>query len=248
MQDEVLKRYINEVLEAYLMEDFADSTRKVAPQPKGATPATGAAPQGQFNIAQLRTIPTLEQVLVYVAATLGNFKIGEGQGRAVFKLGNSQVLKVAKDTGGQGQNKAEATVCSADGSLDLFPQVSELGPQNMWLVTQEASGMTDDLFQKLTGLPWTQFTSGLKGAFEGKAMNVKDVDRQNFIEASKNQFFSKIVRVVKACAYEPGDLAKLDSWGVINGKPVIIDSGFTEAVNQTYYKGQGAPSARTTQA
>lgn len=245
---DALKQYIDAVLESYLMEDFADSTRKVAPPVKGAPPAAGAAPQGQFNIAQLRAIQTLDQVLAYVWASLGNFKVGEGQGRVVFKLGNSQVLKVAKDVGGQGQNKAEATVCSADGSLDLFPQVAELGPQNMWLVTQEASGMTEDLFQKLTGLPWAQFTSGLKGAFEGKAVNVKDTDRQNFIEASKNQFFTKIVRVVKACSYEPGDLAKLDSWGVINGKPVIIDSGFTEAVNQTYYKGNAAPSARTTQA
>jgi cell division protease FtsH len=42
--------------------------------------------------------------------------------------------------------------------------------------------------------------------------------------------------MLNECKYEPGDIAKLDSWGIIGGKPVILDSGFTEAVNQAYYK------------
>jgi hypothetical protein len=215
-------------------ENFADVTKKVT----NVTPSAKMDWQQGFKLDQLRKFNNLEQVLWYVTSTLGSDKIGEGQGRSVYRLGGGKVLKVAKNPGGIGQNEAEAHVCSgASDVTNLFPKVFEVAPNNFWLVTEEASPMTPDVFEKLTGLPWRTFQSGLKGAFESKALNVSQFDKQNFIQASRNPFFSRIVRIIKECKYEPGDIAKLDSWGVIGGRPVILDSGFTEAVNQAYYKG-----------
>lgn len=227
-----LAEYVKAVLEVYMNEEFADVTRKTT-STKPAQPSE----QQQFSLEQLRRIGILEQVLGYVNATLSNMKIGEGQGRLVYKLGGGKVLKVAKNPGGMGQNQAEAHVCAGSSEAsDLFPKLFEVGSNNFWLITEEAAAMSPQAFKSLTGLPWQTFQSGLKGAFESKALNVSAFDKQNYIEASRNTFFSRIVRIIQECKYEPGDIAKLDSWGIIGGKPVILDSGFTEAVNQAYYK------------
>lgn len=229
-----LTEFVQAALESYFMEDFADVTR---PSKSIRPNTTNPQSEGAFSLEQLRQIRTLEQVLGYVNATLGKMKIGEGQGRAVYKLGGNQVLKVAKNAGGVGQNQAEATVCAGEGdTANLFPKVFEKGTGFLWLVMEEAAAMDPESFKRLTGMAWEKFQSGLKGAFENKARNVNEFDKQNFIDCSRNPFFIKIVRVIKDCKYEPGDIAKLDSWGIINGKPVILDSGFTEAVNKAYYK------------
>lgn len=242
MKNTELKEYIQAALGLYLLEDFNDTTKPNKPgQPgqQGQSPPQPGWDSHVFSIEQLRKIQNLQQVLIYVNTTLGAAKLGEGQGRVVYKLGGNKVLKVAKDSGGQGQNQAEATVCAATkDAFGLFPVVSEINPSHLWLVTEEASAMTEELFHKLTGLPWQTFTSGLMGAFSEKLKGTaSEINKQNFINSSQNPFFAKLVRVIKGCKYEPGDIAKLDSWGVINGKPVIVDSGFTEAVNQAYYQG-----------
>jgi hypothetical protein len=231
--------YIAAVLESYLMEDFADVTRKTTSN----RPSPGQQPaKQQFDLQQLKGIKDLGQAQAYADATLP--RIGEGQGRMVYRLGNNQVLKVAKNPGGQGQNQAEATVCSSDGSIDLFPKVAEVGPNNMWIVTQEAQPMSQQAFQQMTGMPFNEFTAALAGAFPNKLDQTKTTQlklQQNKAYYDKyygNPFFRKIVGIIQDCKYEPGDIAKLDSWGVVNGKPVIIDSGFTEAVNQAYYQGK----------
>lgn len=237
---EHLREYIEAVVDAYIMEDFADATRPTQGARQGTRPTKGA-PQNPFNIEQLKNIQTLDQVQAYVNSTLGNALIGKGQGRSVYKLGGGKVIKVAIDQGGQGQNQAEATVCSSSAAGDLFLKPTELGPNHMWIITPEAAGMTEEAFERMTGLNWGLFRSALAGAFPQKLDASTGADKlernkQNYINASNNPFFSRIVRVVQDCKYEPGDIAKLDSWGIVGGKPVIIDSGFTEAVNQAYYK------------
>lgn len=228
-----LHRYIEAAVERYLTEDFDAST---APVRRPTTPGGSTAPQVAFNMEELRKLQDLNSVLEYVNKTLGRALLGEGQGRLVYRVGNGRVLKVAKNDGGVGQNQAEGTVCASSADVvSLFPKVFEHSQAWFWLVTEEAQPMTEEAFQKLTQIPWKMFWSALKGAFSGKASNVTPQDQQNYTQASTNQFFARVVKAIRDCKYEPGDIAKLDSWGIVGGKAVIIDSGFTEAVNKTYY-------------
>lgn len=227
-----LHRYIEAAIDLYLSEDFDASTAPVRkPSSSGSS-----APQVAFNFDELRKLGDLNAVLEYVNKTLGRALLGEGQGRLVYRLGNGKVLKVAKNDGGIGQNQAEATVCASSADVvSLFPKTFEQSPAGFWILVEEAQPMTEDAFRSLTGLPWKTFWSALKGAFAGKASNVTPQDQQNYAQASTNQFFARVVKAIRDCKYEPGDIAKLDSWGIVGGKAVIIDSGFTEAVNKTYY-------------
>lgn len=227
-----LHRYIEAAINLYLSEDFDASTAPVRkPSSSGSS-----APQVAFNFDELRKLGDLNAVLEYVNKTLERALLGEGQGRLVYRLGNGKVLKVAKNDGGIGQNQAEATVCASSADVvSLFPKTFEQSPAGFWILVEEAQPMTEDAFRSLTGLPWKTFWSALKGAFAGKASNVTPQDQQNYAQASTNQFFARVVKAIRDCKYEPGDIAKLDSWGIVGGKAVIIDSGFTEAVNKTYY-------------
>lgn len=227
-----LHRYIEAAINLYLTEDFDASTAPVR-KPSSSGSQT---PQVAFNFDELRRLGDLNSVLEYVNKTLGRALLGEGQGRLVYRLGNGKVLKVAKNDGGIGQNQAEATVCSSSADVvSLFPKTFEQSPAGFWILVEEAQPMTEEAFRTLTGLTWKMFWSALKGAFSNKASNVTPQDQQNYAQASANQFFARVVKAIRDCGYEPGDIAKLDSWGIVGGKAVIIDSGFTEAVNKTYY-------------
>lgn len=166
--------------------------------------------------------------------------MGQGQGRMVYRAGNGLVLKVAKNQGGIAQNQTEIAAC---GSSELFPQIKEAAPQGFWVLTEEAESMTRVKFRELTGMGWGEFISAVGGAFPKKLNKQKTSDgeiqnnRNNYEKHYTNPFFRKILSAINDCKYEPGDISKLDSWGVIGGRPVIIDSGFTEAVQQTHYQG-----------
>jgi hypothetical protein len=230
-----LQLYIEAAINLYLQEDF-DASTAPARRPSGGGGQGGGNDGRGFSFDQLRSLGDLNSVLEYVNKTLGRAVLGEGQGRIVYRLGNGKVLKVAKNEGGVGQNQAEASVCASSADVvSLFPKVFEHSQAWFWLLTEEAQEMTEEAFRSLTGLPWKMFWSALKGAFSGKASNVTQQDQQNYAQASANQFFARVVKAIRDCKYEPGDIAKLDSWGIVNGKPVIIDSGFTEAVNKSYY-------------
>jgi hypothetical protein len=208
----LLEAYISAVVDSILLEDGSNA----------------------FSIDQLRSFQDLSQILGYIQATVGVAKIGEGQGRLVYKLGDGTVLKVAKDENGQVQNQTEAESCGSNGNEDLFPEVRESDPDGKWLISEEAAPMTRVLFRQLTGMGWGDFVSALAGAFPHKLNKEKTSEgsiqhnRNSFEAQYSNLFFRKIISVIKDCKYEPGDISKLDSWGIINGKPVIIDSGFAE--------------------
>lgn len=235
MREKIIESFIEEMLSEYILEDedFTDVTRK--------TNLVKKAPQPQreiFDLEKLRTLQSLTDIFSYLQSTMENAKIGAGQGRTVYKLGNGQVLKVANDQGGIEQNKAESIACS--GFQDLFPRIFEIQKTFLWMIVAEATMMEPNRFQQITKMPWDKFISGLKGAFPEKLKNPTPQQlesfKQNFIDLSGNPFFKKVIGAIKSCKYEPGDIAKLDSWGVVQGKPVIIDSGFTEAVSQQFYK------------
>lgn len=241
-----LKQYVNMLLEAYLLseaeqaaQEFDASTKKASPKARqDIKPATPVVATEKFSVDGLKQQTSLEDVISYLQKTIRS-SIGEGEGRIVFQVDGQKVVKAAKNLGGIAQNKAEGSVCDGNQAVkDLFPVIFEQHPNGFWLLTQYAAPMTTAQFQTITGLGWNLFLSALKGAFERRANNVTEIDKQNFINASNNPFFTRLVQVIKDCNYEPGDIVKLGSWGIINGKAMIIDSGFTESVYKTFYKDQ----------
>ena len=133
--------------------------------------------------------------------------IGSGSGRQVFDLGNGYVIKVAKNQAGIAQNKSEYRISSNDYSY-LFAKVIQVSNDFKLLIMKKADRIYNISYV------WTYF-------------NVK---------SKKELFKSKEFQNIKM-KYNLllGDFARKSSWGIIEGRPVIIDYGFTRDVMKRYY-------------
>ena len=133
--------------------------------------------------------------------------IASGSGRQVFDLGNGYVIKVAINNAGIAQNKAEYKISSNDHS-SLFAKVIQASNDFTLLIMQKA----DKIYNISHVLKYFNVTS------KRDLLNSKEL--QN-IKSNYNLVLS--------------DFDRTSSWGMINGRPVIIDYGFTRDVVERYY-------------
>lgn len=133
--------------------------------------------------------------------------IGSGSGRKVFDLGNGYVAKMAKNRAGIAQNKAEYIISANDNS-GLFAKVIEISDDFRLLIMQKANKMNNISYV------WKYFNVISKR----ELINLKEL--QN-IKRNYNLLLD--------------DISRKSSWGIIDGRPVIIDYGFTREVMERYY-------------
>ena len=133
--------------------------------------------------------------------------IGSGSGRKVFDLGNGHVIKVAKNAAGIAQNKSEYKISSNDHS-NLFAKVIKVSDDFRLLIMQRADKIYDFSYV------WKYFNVTSKS----ELFNSKEL-------RNINRNYNLLL----------GDFARTSSWGIINGRPVIIDYGFTREVKERYY-------------
>lgn len=133
--------------------------------------------------------------------------IGSGSSRKVYDLGNGYVVKVAKNEAGIEQNRAEDYISRNDFS-GIFAKVINVSNDYSMLIMKKAKRVKD------ISIIWNYFNVGNKDEF------YQNITMQNI----KNKYNLLL-----------GDFEKASSWGIINGRPVIIDYGFTEYVERNYY-------------
>ena len=154
----------------------------------------------------LEMVSAFNQIMLNI--TRGYYRyIGSGSGRKVFDLGNGYVIKVAKNRAGIAQNKSEYKISSNDHS-NLFAKVIQASNDFNLLIMQKA----DKIYNISYVLKYFNVTS------KRELLNSKEL--QN-IKRNYNLVLS--------------DFDRESSWGMINGRPVIIDYGFTREVKERYY-------------
>ncbi|WP_090093691.1 hypothetical protein [Clostridium uliginosum] len=133
--------------------------------------------------------------------------IGSGSGRQVFDLGNGYVIKVARNRAGIAQNMCEYKISFNDDS-DLFAKVIQASNDFDLLIMQKAH----------------------------KIYNISYVF-EYFNVASKRELFNleELQSIKRRYNLLLDDFDRKSSWGMINGRPVIIDYGFTREVMERYY-------------
>lgn len=138
----------------------------------------------------------------------GSYKyLGTGSGRLVYDMGNGYVVKAAKNRKGIAQNKAEYAI-SQKGETQLFAKIKKISDNYEMVIMEKAE-------------PLTQFS---------EVFNYYKV--KSYIELFRLAEFRKLTR--EYGLLEP-DLRRNKNWGKINGRPVIIDYGFTLRVRNNYY-------------
>lgn len=133
--------------------------------------------------------------------------IGSGSGRQVFDIGNGYVAKVAKNKRGIAQNEAEYHIASMDTS-NLFAKIRGASEKFDIIIMEKAE----------------------------RIRNFNDI-KNYFNVRNSYELFKKeeIQYIFKDYNLMPQDLSRVDSWGLVDGRPVIIDYGFTWYVKRKYY-------------
>ncbi|MDR3596839.1 hypothetical protein [Clostridium sp.] len=138
----------------------------------------------------------------------GNYRyIGSGSCRDVFDLGNGYVVKVARNLAGIAQNKSEYKISHKDNS-GLFAKVVQVSNDFSMLIMEKA-----DKINNISYI-WRYFNA----SNEEELVNSKELQKIK-------QDYNLVL----------GDLERQSSWGIIDGRPVIIDYGFTKDVSRKYY-------------
>jgi hypothetical protein len=133
--------------------------------------------------------------------------VGSGSGRKVFDLGNGYVIKVAKNKAGIAQNKSEYKISSNDHS-NLFAKVIQISNDSNLLIMEKADEI-NNIF------------------YVFKYFNV--TNKRELYDLKEFQNVKQKYNLLL------GDFGRKSSWGIINGRPVIVDYGFTREVKEKYY-------------
>lgn len=193
-----------------------------------------------FNVDQFKKIPDIKSKLEYVASKLP--PLGKGSSRVVFKIDDYTVLKVARKAAGKAQNRLEVII-SRDASHYPVARVFNTGDDDTWIEMEYARPITMSKFSKLAKIEMTVFSQVMHYYYDlSKGYNMKDVEKPfNYHKAmaQKGGIVEKAKNLIDDFDMEPGDMAKIDSWGVVkrNGQDtvVMIDFGFNTKVYTDFY-------------
>lgn len=178
-------------------------------------------------------------------------RLGGGSSRVAFVIpdqGRSTVLKIAKNRKGLAQNQAEADILDDGyiGKLDIVIPLVDYDKTNrepVWVQTELAQKVREPALCKLLKCKnLTQFVgyaNYLIGGRNGHMWKTAPTVLAN------SGFSEQDIETFKEYASELGDLVSssgalivdfqhASNWGIYNGRPVIIDVGFTENVASMY--------------
>lgn len=133
--------------------------------------------------------------------------IGIGSGRIVYDLENGYVVKVAKNNKGIAQNKTEYKISLSD-NTNLFAKILDVSENFKYLVMEKAVKIEDIFYV------WKYFN----------VRNNKELYQVKELQNISSRYGLLLI-----------DLRRPVNWGMLNGRPVIIDYGYTNEVRRRYY-------------
>lgn len=172
-------------------------------------------------------------------------KLGAGSGRVVFRLSDTSVLKIAKNSKGLAQNKAEADLFY-DGYFsqkytDMVAKVYDSATDYTWLEMELVSKIKPSEFRKQFGIPILDFRGVLNYLRDQKWFTLPKVYegyKEGILEDS-NPALHLLIALCEdlyySFSYVLGDFGRISSFGKVEDRIVLVDYGLTMEVFERYY-------------
>jgi hypothetical protein len=199
-----------------------------------------------WNKEEFENMRSFNGKLKYAAKTLQ--KIATGSGRAVFKIDEQKVLKIAKNKKGLAQNAVESEPFLQQYSITakVFDSsnhyTNNTGP--FWLEMELAKKVSKGRFKQLVGVgidemyQWIIFRVQTR-KFPAAPPRTK-ADEKYAYEMDNNEFIIDIMSLIGDYDMQPGDMGRTSTYGEVirDGKPtiVMVDFGLTRQVFQDWYR------------
>lgn len=187
-------------------------------------------------------------------------RLGGGSSRVAFIIqdnGRNTALKIAKNRKGMAQNEAEVDVLSDGyiGKLDIVIPLIDYdkeNPQPTWLQTEVAKKVSRKRLEQMLFCDELEYYGlgyfmdavsnilGKRGRFQTSMKQIKeDLQDAGYSDDEIDIFMeyaTEVATLVSSSTVLIDDLYNIDNWGEYNGRPVIIDLGYTEAVKPLYMR------------
>ena len=185
-------------------------------------------------------------------------RLGGGSSRVAMIIeyeGRPTALKVAKNLKGLAQNEAEIDILK-DGYVGKLPIVIPLidydkaNKRPVWLQTEVAKKVQGRTLMQMLHTPALWLLSNRVNNILGKKiagdMNDEKIKKYYFESNNNlwkpteqgweifNTYADELADLVSSTTIVTGDLNNPANWGVYNGRPVVIDLGFTEETAGLY--------------
>jgi hypothetical protein len=182
-------------------------------------------------------------------------KLGRGSSRTAFEIeyqGRTTVLKVAHNIKGMAQNKEEANILD-DGYVQqlgiTIPIIDydEAHDSPVWIHMEKAQKATEKQLCNLMKCGTLQLLVAMAAAStnaKGLILSHNEVIRE--LQSERFNYTDEDVELCEEYAQALTELAvnfniglfdfvRTANWGIFNGKPVVIDVGYTDAVHRAHY-------------
>ena len=202
----------------------------------------------QFNLQTLSSIKSFAGRLKYCKQMLGPI-FGSGSSRVIFEIDDNKVLKLAKNQKGIAQNEFEDDT-SRYGSIVV--KVFECADDYTWLVEENCIPAKEKDFEQILGMPFETYCDLVKHSFNRYCRNGRqantytlspiECDRllDQLYEQDEYGFIPQLFNLMGDYQLPWGDLTRISTYGMVNrdGEPeiVVIDSGLSEEILDTYYR------------
>lgn len=178
-------------------------------------------------------------------------KIGGGSSRVAFIIpdnGRDTVLKVAKNNKGIAQNEAEVDILTDGyvGKMDIVIPLIDYdreNPQPTWLQTELAQKASEKKLCELMKcgkylFHLVSYANHLIGNKDTWALQRSKEHIETLSPEDKEIFMNyanQLADLVSSTPLQMGDFDRAANWGIYNGKPVVIDLGYTDTVAKLYW-------------
>jgi hypothetical protein len=168
-------------------------------------------------------------------------KLGEGSSRVVFKMDDKNIIKCAINERGIAQNLAEGNPrmqrsCTND--------IAAVDAKGKWLIMRFTESITKERFKELTGLSFDPFFEAIHYKFNNESDNWSPP--RDYEKIEKHPLFECVANLIFDMDMQIGDLAKINGWSELDGRPVLRDTGLTREIFQDMYATDSSPSSSPT--
>ena len=192
-----------------------------------------------FNFDEFRQLKTFAERIRYCEARLK--RLSSGSSRIVYVVDEDKVLKLAKNQKGLAQNKNEIRL-GTEIYYTCFAEIYEYDEDGLWVEMQYCRKAKKTDFKSIYGVPFEALCCAMYNMCGGRFNPFSDYQPivDEIWQRDENDtldFFNSIHEyIVNEGLSHPGDLLRINSWGVtFEGYFVLVDYGFNDDVYKRYY-------------
>jgi len=167
-------------------------------------------------------------------------KLGEGSSRVCFQLNDEFIMKVSFNEKGCAQSKTEMKPVV---QRDCVNAALVADPDGKWIIFHMTQPLTEKKFKEIMGYSFTEFTNSLFYKFNQESDKWKKPKKYD--EITENAFYCCIASLVYSADLLIGDLSKISSWKLKDGKVVLTDAGLDRDTYAAHYERETSSGNKT---